>query len=167
MVKVPTPLLCSLLLAVFLLLSPAPSRADDTLYIATFTTVMVPKAVTEQIFDQFIDILMDRLGEDRPLVLLKEGTAGADAQWLAARSHVRGELFSYVEESGCCSTTLRIRSRLQLYRPGAERPLLVAEYPRDIYFNHDYTTVEEQRQLLLADVATTLANRLSAALATP
>lgn len=167
MVTAARPLLHSFLITVFLLLPFSASRADDTLYVAIFDSVMVPKAVTEDVFDQFIDTLMAQLGENRPLVLLKEGTADADAQWLATRSHVTGELFGYVEDSGCCSTVLRIRSRIYLHRPGAEVPLLVAEYPREMYFNHDYTTVEEERRKLFADVATTLANRLGTVLATP
>jgi hypothetical protein len=160
-------LLLSFTVATLLVAMPTAGRADETLYVATFSNVMVPKAVADEVFDHFIDLLLSQLGEERPLVLLKEGTAGADAQWLAARSHVTGELFGYAENSGCCSTVLRIRSRLHLHRPGAERPLLVAEYPRELYFNHDYTTVEEERRRFLADVATTLANRLAAVLATP
>jgi hypothetical protein len=167
MIKALTALLCPLLVVALFLAPPSVSHADDTLYVATFTTVMVPKAVTEAVFDRFIENMLEQWGEDRPLVLLKEGTTAVDAQWLAARSHVTGELVGYVEESGCCSTVLRIRSRLRLHRPGAEGPLLVADYPRERYFNHDYSTVEEERRRLLADVADTLAHRLRTALATP
>lgn len=137
------------------------------LFVVPFTTVMVPPEVQEGIFDRFVDAL-NAGGQLREydFVILKEGIGTIDAAWLAQQDYITGEVFGYVEESGCCSTAIRLKSRLQLRQPGQETPTLTIEYPRQIFFEHDYTTVELERRRLADDVATTLAQRLLAALQT-
>jgi len=138
----------------------------EKLYIVPFTTVMVPREVEEGIFDRFVDALNDRAEEGRyEFVILKQELASIDSDWLASHYYLTGDLFAYVEDSGCCTTTIRSRSRLQLYQPGQARPTLVMEYPREIFFEHDYSTIELQRQRLAVDIADTLAQKLLKSLA--
>jgi len=142
----------------------APAEKKN-LYVVPFTTVMVPVEVEEGIFDRFVDALN---AGGQPLeydfFILKEGLEAVDPQWLRQQDYLTGEIYAYVEDSGCCSTTIRVKSRLQFHQPDRENPTLTLEYPREIFFEHDYSSIEEERRKLADDIATTLANRLLQAL---
>jgi len=142
-----------------------PPSPQETIYVVPFTTIMVPGAIEEGVFDLFVDTL---IAGGKPLeyefVILKEGVSSADPQWLSEHPYVTGEVFGYVEESGCCSTAIRLKSRLQFHQPGSVGPTLTLDYPRETFFEHDYSTVEAERKNLAEDVASTLATRLLSAL---
>ncbi len=142
--------------------SPPEKKA---LYVVPFVTIMVPPEVEEGIFDRFVDAL-NAGGETRDyeFVILKEELERIDAEWLAQQDYITGEIYGYVEDSGCCSTAIRVKSRLQLRQSGQEAPTLTIEYPREIFFEHDYATLEQERRKLAEDIATTLATRLLAAI---
>ena len=91
-------------------LLPQPDAEPGVVYVAPFITLMVPAEVRERIFDQFVDTLNQR-GAERKLkfVILKQGLDKVDRSWLGARKYVLGEVYGYVEDSGCCSTDLRTR----------------------------------------------------------
>lgn len=143
----------------------APPVEPKVLYVVPFVTVMVPPEVQEGVFDLFVDAL-NAEGRTRrhDFVILKEGAEGVDPGWLAGQNYITGEIFGYVEESGCCSTTIRVKSRLQLHQPGQAAPTLLLEYPQEVFFEHDYSSAEQERRKLAAQIATTLAARLLAAL---
>lgn len=144
--------------------APRPER--EVLFVAPFTTIMVPAEVEEGVFDLFVDALNSAAGEGVPeFVILKGGLDGVDPQWLGDQHYLTGEIFGYVEESGCCSTAIRLKSRVQLHQPGSDVPTLHLEYPREIFFDHDFSTVEVERRKLTEDIASTLARRLLDALA--
>lgn len=143
--------------------TPRPEKA--VLYVVPFTTVMVPPEVEEGVFDLFVDALNDAredLGYE--FVILKGGLAGVPAEWLASQHYLTGEVFGYIEESGCCSTAIRVKSRVQLHQPGTDAPTLRLDYPRELFFDHDYSTVEVERAKLAADLAATLSDQLLSAL---
>jgi len=170
-----------LLLALLLLLAACGTSSKETqvrkaagfvspptkkvLYVVPFLTVMVPPEVEEGIFDLFVDSL-NAGGQSREydFVILKEGLDRIDAEWLAQQDYLTGEIYGYVEDSGCCSTAIRVKSRLQLHQTGHEEPTLTIEYPREIFFEHDYSTLEQERRKLAEEIATTLATRLLAAI---
>ncbi|TYO96673.1 hypothetical protein EDC39_11363 [Geothermobacter ehrlichii] len=169
---------CGLLCLMLLLVAACSSRpevhkkstftvvpSEETLYVVPFTTIMVPQAVSEGIFDRFVDALIEK-GVDRKynVVILKQGLKEIAPDWLASHYYITGDLFAYVEESGCCSTTIRSRSRIRLFQPGSTEPVLMMEYPREVFFDHDYSTIEQQRRLLARDIADTLAGYLIDAL---
>lgn len=137
------------------------------LYVVPFVTVMVPAEVEEEVFDRFVDRLN---AGGQPLefafVILKEGLETVDPEWLAQQDYLTGEIYGYVEDSGCCSTAIRVKSRLQLHQPGQDAPTLTLEYPRELYFEHDYTSLEQERRRLAENIAATLANQLLHALST-
>jgi len=142
-----------------------PPPAKETIYVIPFTTIMVPVAIEEGIFDLFVDTL-NAGGQflEYDFVILKEGLSRVDPQWLSEHNYVTGDIFGYVEESGCCSTVIRLKSRLQFHQTGKEEPTLSVDYPRETFFEHDYSNVEVERQKLADDVARTLATRLLDAL---
>ena len=129
------------------------------------TTVMVPTEVREGIFDRFVDDLNEEGSSmDYDFVILKQGLEGVDAAWLADKYYIAGDVFAYVEESGCCATTIRVQSRLQVYQPDSTEPVMVVNYPRETFFEHDYSTIAEERTKLAADIADNLAGQLLQAL---
>jgi len=135
-----------------------------TIYVVPFVTVMVPLEVEEGIFDRFVDALNAGDSSGHEFVILKEEAAVGDSAWLAQQAYLTGEIFGYVEDRGCCSTVIRLKSRLELHQPGAEAPTLRIDYPREAFFDHDRSTVEEERRRLSDDIASTLARRLLDAL---
>lgn len=137
----------------------------QTIYLVPFATVMVPQPVAEGVFDRFVEILY-REGPQRgyQFVILKEDFAQVDPTWLRKVTYVTGEIFGYVEESGCCSTDIRSKSRVALYRPGSGEPKLRHEFPAKAFFDHDYSTLEAERRKLAERISNELSGRLLKAL---
>ena len=134
-------------------------------YLVPFTTVMVPMPVAEAVFDQFVETL----NESGPaagyeFVILKGDLERVDPAWLRKATYVTGEIFGYVEESGCCSTDIRTKSRLALYRPGSSEPKLSHEYPAKAFFDHDYSNLAAERKKLAERISLDLSGRLIQAL---
>lgn len=142
-------------------LLPQPDAEPGVVYVAPFITLMVPSEVRERIFDQFVDTLNQR-GAERKLkfVILKQGLDKVDRGWLGARKYVLGEIYGYVEDSGCCSTDLRTRARLTFYRAHQAEPALKFEYPVRTFFDHDRSTLTAERQRLADQIASVLVEEL-------
>ncbi|WP_432823668.1 hypothetical protein [Trichloromonas sp.] len=142
-----------------------PSVQREQVYLAPFISVMVPGSVAEKIFDTFVDKLnADGMDRQYEFVILKGGLDSVDPSWLAERSYVTGEIFGYVEESGCCSTDIRTKSRVFLYRQGSPLPTLKHEHPVKIFFDHDYSTIEKERQNIADNIASELSTKVRDAL---
>ena len=146
-------------------LLPELDPEPGVVYIAPFITLMVPSAVQERVFDQFVDTLNQR-GAARQLkfVILKQGLDKIDRTWLGARKYALGEIYGYVEDSGCCSTDLRTRVRLTYYRPREATPARIFEYPVRAFFDHDHSTLAVERQKLADQIAAALVDELFKAL---
>lgn len=146
-------------------LLPELDPEPGVVYIAPFITLMVPPEVQERVFDQFVDTLNQR-GAARQLkfVILKQGLDKIDRTWLGARKYALGEIYGYVEDSGCCSTDLRTRVRLTYYRPREATPALTFEYPVRAFFDHDRSTLVLERQKLADQIASALVDELFKAL---
>ncbi|GAB6083920.1 hypothetical protein JCM30471_28340 [Desulfuromonas carbonis] len=126
-------------------------------YILPFTTLMVPGVVAEGVFDDFVDLLNEASESGgTEFVILKSGTKKVGHDWLASRTYVTGELFGYVEDSGCCSTEIRARARVHLFRPGQPSPVFDYEMPVKEMFDHDRSTLDQERTRISRRVAETL-----------
>ena len=137
----------------------------DEVYLVPFTTVMVPDAVVETIFDRFVEAMnADGLAERYNFVILKGGLDSVDSDWRRDHDYVTGEVFGYVEESGCCSTDIRAKSRVFFHRAGSDAPVLRHEYPVKTFFDHDYSTIDKERRKLAELIADELAAKVRAAL---
>jgi hypothetical protein len=144
---------------------PADAKGQQTIYLVPFTTIMVPPAVAEAVFDRFVETLNDRgVAAGYEFVILKDDLDRVDPAWLRKATYVTGEIFGYVEESGCCSTDIRSKSRLALYRPGSSEPKLRHEYPAQTFFDHDYSTLGAERQKLAERISRNLSDQLLKAL---
>lgn len=136
-------------------------RRAHVVYVAPFTTVMVPSVVADSVFDDFVDRLNDEgAALDTEFVILKDPSEGMDPAWLAGRSYVMGEIFGYVEDSGCCSTEIRAKSRLFLHRPGEAAQDGGFEYPVKAFFDHDRSTLEQEREKIARSLASELSSYL-------
>jgi hypothetical protein len=146
-------------------LLPPPDPEPDVVYVVPFINLMVPEAVKERVFDQFVDIL-NASGANRKLrfVILKEPLEKIDREWLNARKYVYGEIYGYVEDSGCCSTDLRAKARLTYYRAHHPEPTLRYEYPIRTFFDHNQTNIEAERLKLSDQIARVLVAELTKAL---
>lgn len=146
----------------------APVAGQNVLYVDPFLTIMTPAAIQEGIFDQFIDILNERgAASGYEFVILKQGVDGVDRNWLRQQQYVTGEIFGYIEDSGCCSTAIRIKSRVRLFQPEHEAAVLKIDYPREIIFDHDLLTIEIERRKLAEDIAVSLAATLLSSISPP
>jgi hypothetical protein len=168
----------SLLLAACLLSGCAPSSAivqrnvdlkappaGETLYVVPFAAVMVPQEIVDGIFDRLVDELNATAPNGAPVVILKRDLKEIDATWLADKYYLTGELFGYVRDSGCCSTELRLRTRVNYHQPGNERPTLTITCPREELFDHDSSTFDIERQKLIDELTQTLVIELRRELA--
>lgn len=156
---------------VSVLLVPASSFSADearfdppqTLYVLPFLNVMTPAEVSAQLFDAFIDQMLV-FGDQRSVQvrILKKDIDSIDRDWLAKQFFVTGELFGYIEDSGCCSTEIEARVRIYRYQPGSIEPAAEIVVPGDIFFEHDISTLEKERLRLANKMAIELSQRLTA-----
>lgn len=137
----------------------------QTVFVVPFTTIMVPDEVSTGLFDRFVDDLnRDSAPDGLDYVILKQGLDAIDAKWLASRDYVTGEVFAYVEDMGSSTATIRAKSRISLYQTGQREPTLQLDYPVEIFYEKDYTQLEDARRKLARKIADSMAQKLSMAL---
>jgi hypothetical protein len=142
-------------------LLPEPDPEPGIVYVIPFIYMMVPLEVQERIFDQVVDMLnksSDQL--QLKFVIFKSQPNENNRSWLKARKHITGEIYSYIEDSGCCSTDLRARVRLSYYRAHQKDPLLNYESSFRTFFDHDVSTLAAERQKLAEQIVNALVAEL-------
>ncbi len=162
----------SLLYAAVLLLtgcSTAPSIKDysvldpqlerESVYIVPFDATLVPPDFGDPIFDQFVDILNSRRKQTKVgrFVILKEELKEVEPAWLIQQVYISGDIWGYVEKSGCCSTEMKVKSRIYLYEPGKNTPTFDVFVPVEHYFEHDRGDVTVEKARLGTQLALDLA----------
>ncbi len=168
------------LVAIFVLLvliAPSSTFAADeatekstpeTLYVIPFLNVMVPPEVSSHLFDSFIDEMMKSGIEVGIKVrILKQNIDAIDKSWLARQHFVNGEVFGYLEDSGCCSTELEAKARIYRYEPGVIEPAAEIVVPAEVFFDHDVSTLDKERARLGNRMAAKLAGKLAEQLVPP
>lgn len=143
-----------------------PPAELDTVYVVPFVSTLVPAEVSETVFNDFVDILNENRVQARvrQFEILKDDSSELDKAWLSRQLSLGGELWSYIEFSGCCQTELRIRSRVSLTEPGKQAPTAEIFLPLDSFFDHDQSTLDKERLVLARRVARQLAERVITAL---
>ena len=116
-----------------------PQVERETIYIVPFDATLVPPDFGDPIFDQFVDILNSRCKQTKvgQFVILKEELKEVDPAWLIKQVYISGDIWGYVEKSGCCSTDMKVKSRLYLYEPGKNTPTFDVFVPVEYFFDHD------------------------------
>jgi hypothetical protein len=136
-----------------------PQIERESLYIVPFDATLVPPDFGEPIFDQFVDVLNARRKQTKVgrFVILKEELKEVEPAWLIKQIYISGDIWGYVEKSGCCSTEMKIKSRIYLYEPGKNQPTFEVSVPVEHYFDHDRADVTVGKSRLGTKLAQDLA----------
>lgn len=137
-------------------LAPLP---DEHVYVVPLLAVMVPPAIEQGIFDRLVDELNNN-GGGRNYVIVKRGRDADGRAWLQDRHVLTGEIFGFRQNSGCCSTELRLSVRLFYHQPGIDSPTLTAVFPRVVLFDHDRSTLEVEQRHLIDETAQAMAKAI-------
>lgn len=134
---------------------------QETVYIAPFTATLVPDAISEPVFNEFVDTLNRKrtIPGVTFFAIIKDDLKDVDQAWLQKQLYISGELWSYTEKSGCCSTEMRIKSRIFIHQPGQQRPVQI-EVPKEVFFEHERASVEEERDRFTRSLAAELAQHV-------
>lgn len=142
---------------------------NETFYVVPFVNTLVPQTISESVFNDFVDALND----SRPIagvklyIILKDDLATMNQEWLARQVYLTGDIWSYQENSGCCSTELKIKARLNLFQSGAKTPALTITIPQERFFEHDRSTLAKERDLLARSLSSEMYLQLVNALKQP
>ncbi len=136
-----------------------PQVERESIYIVPFDATLVPPDIGDPIFDEFVDILNDRRKQTkvRRFLILKEELKDVEPAWLIKQVYISGDVWGYVEKSGCCSTEMKVKSRIYLHEPGKDVPTFEAFVPMEYYFDHDRNDINSAKTRL----STKLAQRLA------
>lgn len=116
-----------------------PQQERESLYIVPFDATLVPTDFGDPIFDYFVDILNARRKQTKVgrFTILKEELKDVEPSWLIKQVYISGDIWGYVEKSGCCSTEIKVKSRIYLYEPGKNVPTFEIFVPAEYFFDHD------------------------------
>jgi len=137
-----------------------PGPEQEAVYVVPFVTTLVPDKFSETAFDTYVDELNDNHAQTNAtwFAIIKEDLKNVNQQWLAQQFYITGEIWSYIENAGCCSTELRVKARLQFYEVGKKEPSMEVFIPLDTFFDHDRSDLAIERDRL----AKRLANEMAA-----
>jgi len=116
--------------------------------IVPFANTLVPAAFSEMVFNDFVDG-MNENQQQAGLAwfgIVKDDMTELEKILSPAHIYISGEIWSYIENSGCCSTELRVKSRLRIYRVQSRELLWEAEIPVESFFEHDRSTFPLERE---------------------
>ena len=139
-----------------------PRQARDTVYVIPFDTTLVPSDVGEPVFNEFVDRLNSQRKNTRvaKFLILKEELKEVEPAWLVKQTYISGDIWGYVETSGCCSTDMKVKSRLYLYEPGKNEPSLEVFVPETDFFEHDRLTITAAKARMGKKLAHSLADTI-------
>ena len=150
--------------AVKVSLAPDFKRAldQDVMCVVPFINTLVPENFSSPVFNNFIDDLnRNRLKtEVKWFYIIKEDIPNPKPDWLTKQAYITGEVWSYIEESGCCSTDIRVNARVRLYEPGKKEPAAEIYVPMDSFFEHDRSSLEMERERLAKRLAGEMADQI-------
>jgi hypothetical protein len=137
-----------------------PLKEREALYIVPFDATLVPADFGNPIFDEFVDILNARRKQTKVgrFLILKEELKEVEPAWLTKQTYVSGDIWGYVESSGCCSTDMKVKSRIYLYEPGMTSPTFEVFIPVEHFFEHDRSSVAAAKVRLGKKLAQDLAD---------
>lgn len=115
-----------------------PRQEREAVYVIPFDTTLVPADVGEPVFNEFVDRLNAQRKNTRvaKFLILKEELKEVEPAWLVKQTYISGDIWGYVENSGCCSTEMKVKSRLYMYEPGKNEPSLEVFVPETDFFEH-------------------------------
>lgn len=124
------------------------AQSQKTFPVVPFANTLVPEAFSEMVFNDFVD----GMNENRQQTgfswfgIVKDDMGELEKILSPLNVYMTGEVWSYIENSGCCSTELRVKSRLRIQRVSSRELLWEAEIPLDSFFEHDSSTFPVERE---------------------
>lgn len=137
-----------------------PKLERETVYVIPFDTTLVPPDVGEPVFNEFVDRLnaLRRNTKVAKFLILKEELKEVEPAWLVKQTYISGDIWGYVESSGCCSTGMKVKSRLYLYEAGKNEPSLEVFVPESEFFEHDRMSISAAKERMALKLARGLAD---------
>lgn len=144
-----------------------PAADVETAYVIPFAGALVPEEFSATVFNDFVDQLNGRRRETgvRSFAIIKDEVSAVDPGWLNRQYYISGDIWSYVEDSGCCSTNIRVKARVYVHEPGKSIPSVEIFVPMESFFDHDRSTIERERGRLARDLARDLSRKVLEAMA--
>ena len=144
-----------------------PAPEVETAYVVPFAGALVPGEFSATVFNDFVDQLNGRRRETgvRSFAILKDEVKDVDPAWLSRQFYISGDIWSYVEDSGCCSTNIRVKARVYIHEPGKNIPSVEIFVPMESFFDHDRSTVDRERDRLARALARDLSLKVLEAIA--
>ncbi len=139
-----------------------PRTEREALYVIPFDATLVPPDFGEPVFNEFVDRLnaMRKTTKVAKFVILKEDLKEVEPAWLIKQTYISGDIWGYVENSGCCSTEMKVKSRIYLYEPGKHEPSMDVFIPLEDFFEHDRISVPAAKTRLGKKLANALADTI-------
>lgn len=139
-----------------------PQLERESVYIIPFDATLVPADFGEPIFNEFVDYLNSKRRHTKVnrFVILKEELKEVEPAWLIKQTYISGDIWGYLQNSGCCSTDLKAKSRIYLYEPGKNLPSVEVFVPVEDFFDHDRSTLPAARSRLGKKLAHALADAI-------
>lgn len=118
--------------------------------ILPFTNTLVPDQFAEAVFNDFVDGMNDNRTTSgfNWFAIIKDDPQEVERILSPLHIYVSGEIWSYIENAGCCSTELRVKSRLRIFRVLSHELLWEVEIPMEGFFEHDNATLAAERDKL-------------------
>jgi len=116
--------------------------------VVPFANTLVPAQFAEMVFNDFVDGMNDHQQQAgfSWFGIVKDDMNELEKILRPTHVYINGEIWSYIENSGCCSTEIRVKSRLRIYRVKSRELLWEAEIPLDSFFDHDASTFPLERE---------------------
>ncbi len=143
-----------------------PATDVETAYVVPFAGALVPEEFSATVFNDFVDQLNGRRRETgiHSFTILKDDLKTVGAPWLSRQYYISGDIWSYVEDSGCCSTNIRVKARVYIHEPGKNAPSVEIFVPMESFFDHDRSTIDRERDRLARTLARDLSRKVLDAL---
>lgn len=139
---------------------------QEVLPILPFAGTLVPESFSTTVFDNCVDILNDNHAQTsiKWFSIIKDDLQEVAKALPPDHLYVAGELWSYIENSGCCSTELQVKARVRVLQAGTQEQLFEAEIPLTSFFEHDRSTLAVERNRLAMRLSRAMADQILGAL---
>lgn len=137
-----------------------PRLEREAVYVIPFDATLVPPDFGEPVFNEFVDRLnaLRKNTQVARFMILKEELKDVEPAWLIKQTYISGDIWGYMESSGCCSTEMKVKSRIYLYEPGRNEPSMEAFVPEEDFFEHDRASIAAAKARMGKKLAHALAD---------
>jgi len=123
---------------------------QELLPVLPFAGILVPEGFGDGVFNNFVDLLNDNRSKTgiKWFTIIKDDIKVVERQIPPDNIYISGEIWSYIENAGCCSTELRVKARIRFYEVSNPAPIMEILLPMESFFDHDHSTLSVEREKL-------------------